>query len=96
MKKILFILLLSSSSISFAASGDIIVSDSCSYKSEFEQCKEQNKNGNPRSIEEFVCISSNNNIEIMTQIILDIQFKKYDKELDTYLKQLEANKTKYF
>lgn len=96
MKKIIsFILLLCISPISFAASGDV-VSDSCSYKSEFEQCKEQNKNGNPRSIEDFVCISSNNDVEILTQIILDKQFKKYDKELDTYLKQLEDNKTKYF
>lgn len=82
--------------ISWWASWDTKISDTCPYKSEFEQCKQENKNGNPRSIEDFICISSNNDVEIMSQIILDKQFKKFDKELDNYLKELEDNKTKYF
>lgn len=97
MKYILFIsIFLCFFEISFWASWEVKVADTCSFKSEFEQCREENKNGNPRSIEDFVCLSSNSDVEIMSQIILDKQFKKFDKELDTYLKQLEDNKTKYF
>lgn len=96
MKKVIsFFILFSFVLNTYAATGEI-VADDCAYKSEFEQCMEANKNGEPRSIEDFVCVSSPNSVEIMSQIILDKQFKKYDKELDTYLTQLENNKTKYF
>lgn len=37
-------------------------------------------------IEDFVCLASSNYFEIMAQIILDKEFKKIDKEVDTYFK----------
>lgn len=80
--------------ISFA--NDLIISNSCSYKWEFNQCKQANKNYIPRSIEDFVCISSTNNEAIMAQIILDIEFRKIDKEVENYLQNLEDDKDKYF
>ncbi len=73
-----------------------LVSDICSYKWEFEECIWANKNGQARTVEDFVCISSNNYFQIMGQIILDLEFKKIDKEVDTYFKNLEDNKSYYF
>lgn len=96
MKKLIFLLFLSIFNISLASSGDLVVSDTCEYKSEFEQCKSANLNWQARSIEDFVCLSSQNYVEIMWQIVLDKEFKKLDKELDTYLKNLEDNKSYYF
>ncbi|MBW7954691.1 hypothetical protein H3C61_02675 [Candidatus Gracilibacteria bacterium] len=74
----------------------LVVSDMCQYKQEFEECLDANKNGTTRSIEDFVCIASNNYFEIMSQIILDKDFKKIDKDVDTFFKNLQENKNYYF
>ncbi len=73
-----------------------VVSDLCQYKWPFEQCLAANKDGSTRTIEDFVCLASSNYFEIMAQIILDKEFKKIDKEVDTYFKNLEDNKSYYF
>lgn len=98
MKKIILLSLfwIWSFQFSFAAEKAFVVSDLCTYKSEFEQCFEANKNGSTRTIEDFVCLPSKNNFEIMSQIILDKEFKKIDKEVDEYFESLEDNKSYYF
>lgn len=73
-----------------------VVSDLCQYKSEFEQCLDANKDWSTRTIEDFVCLASNNHFEVMAQIILDKEFKKIDKEVDEYFQNLEDNKSYYF
>lgn len=78
------------------AQDKLIVSDLCQYKQEFEECLDANKSWNTRSIEDFVCIASNNYFEIMSQIILDKDFKKIDKDIDTFFKNLQENKNYYF
>lgn len=74
------------------------LSKECKYSSEYEEClKSQSSWTNwPRGITEFVCISSRNNWKIMAQIILDKEFKKIDKKIDSYLSFLEKNKDYYF
>lgn len=96
MKKIFFLLLIFIIHTSFASSWELAISETCEYKWEFEQCKSANKTSQTRSIEDFVCLPSQNDVEIMWQIVLDKEFKKLDKELDTYLKNLEDNKSYYF
>lgn len=81
---------------SFAATGDLKVQDTCSYKWQFEECMQANKTWSHRTIEDFVCIWSSNQFEIMSQIILDVEFKKVDKEVLNYLEWLEENKSYYF
>lgn len=70
--------------------------DTCSVTSELTQCIESNKNWDPRNIQDFVCLSSNNSYEILLQIILDKEFKKIDKDVETYLAKLEDNKNEFF
>lgn len=79
-----------------ATTHTLLISDLCPYSGEFYQCVEANKSGSTRSIEDFVCLSSNNYFEIMGQIILDKEFQKLDKEVDTFFKNLEKNKDFYF
>lgn len=97
MKNTIFVSLffVSSIQLSFAAES-FVVSDMCTYKSEFEECIEANKNGSTRTIEEYLCLPSKNNFEIMWQIILDKEFRKIDKEVDEYFESLENNKSYYF
>lgn len=70
--------------------------NSCKYESEINECTEANKNWDPRSIEDFICIQSNDREEIAYQIILDKKFKEIDKEAITFLDSLEKWKDYYF
>lgn len=72
------------------------LSQSCSYAWEFQQCLWANKNGTTRTIEDFVCIPSQNHYDIMGQIILDVEFKKIDKEIESFFESFEENKDYYF
>lgn len=94
MKIIILILFLFSFNFTYAGSWDVL--DTCEYKWEFEDCMQANKDWDSRSIEDFICISSSNKYEIMPQIILDLEFKKVDKEVEIYLKSLEDNKSEFF
>lgn len=94
MKQFLLFLLLISFNFAYADDKDVL--DTCEYKWEFDQCTQANKDWTPRSIEDFVCISSSNKYEIMPQIVLDKEFKKIDKDVEKYLKRLEDNKSEFF
>lgn len=78
----------------FAKSWEVL--DSCEYKWDLEMCIEANKKWTNREIEDFVCISSGDPTKILSQIILDKEFKKIDKEAESYLKKLESNKNEFF
>ena len=71
----------------------------CKYTSEWEQCIEENRGGNPWSIEpenDFLCVSSQSSEEIIYNIILDKQFTTIDTKAAEYLDVLETNKDYYF
>lgn len=61
----------------------------CSYASKFEQCVAANQNGNPRSITDFECLPSQNNDDILTQIIIDEKFKEVETQALAYLNALQ-------
>lgn len=65
---------------------------SCEYAWKFQQCKVANQNGSTRSIEDFVCISSNKDEDILDQIILDVEFKKIDSQIEIFLDALWEDK----
>lgn len=90
MKK-LFLLIISFLSFSFANAEEL----SCSYKSDFDQCMEENKNWSPHSIEDFICISSEPK-NVLYNIVLDKKFKELDKQADDYLVSLYESKNYYF
>lgn len=68
----------------------------CEYESYINQCIEANKTWKARTIDDFVCPDTKDKIKIISQIILDLEFKKIDKEVENYLSNLEASKNKYF
>ena len=63
----------------------------CEYTSQLEQCIAANKNGNPRSIEDFECLASTDSEEILMQIILDDKFKEVQKRGIEYLDKMEKD-----
>ena len=65
---------------------------SCEYVWKFNECKVANQNGTSRSIDDFVCISSNNDEDILDQIILDVEFKKIDDQVEDFLDKLWNDK----
>lgn len=69
------------------------LSDSCQYKDKFEACYNAT---NPREITDFVCVKDRWDSWMLFQIILDDKLKKYDKEVEKYLEDLETNKSYYF
>lgn len=93
-KGIIFILIFANTFPLYAS--DIL--DSCSYKWKVDECIEANKPSwaGPRSIEDFVCISSQSEWKILGQIVLDEEFKKVDEEVEAYLNFLEQSKDYYF
>lgn len=95
--KIISLLVLVSllTSFSFVKASDEL-SDNCAYEWEFQLCKQANKDGSTRGIEDFVCLSSNNSFDIMGQIILDKNFKEIDREVEEYLESLQKNKDYFF
>ena len=71
----------------------------CKYMSKWEKCIEANNNWTIRWIDpqkDFLCRETNNNEEIIYNIILDEKFKPIDKEANEYLEKLEKNKNYYF
>lgn len=69
---------------------------SCKYTWEIDKCMKAQYTWNQKSIEDFVCINSDDRWKITYQIILDKEFKKIDKKMDKYLENLEKNKNIYF
>lgn len=67
----------------------------CKYQAQINQCNSANKNGTVRWIEDFVCIVWTYE-ELTYQVILDMEFKKLDNEMDTYVANIEKNKNMYF
>jgi hypothetical protein len=65
---------------------------SCEYAWKFDQCKVANQNGSSRSIKDFVCISSSKDEEILDQIILDVEFRKIDDQIENFLDKLGQDK----
>lgn len=72
--------------------------NACNYESQIKECIDANSSAWnwPRSIEDFVCISSTNREKIVYNLILDKKFKEVDEKIKEYLKFLELNKTEYF
>ncbi len=66
----------------------------CAYADKFQQCAVANQNGSARSIDEFVCLQSNNYENILDQIILDVKFKEIDEEVEKFIEWLEKDKEK--
>lgn len=100
MKYLLILVLLIPFNFVFASSWDELLPDCNSdYSSKYKECFQANDPKGwswPRSIEEFVCINSTDKYEILPQIILDVEFKKIDKKVESYLAQLENNKEEFF
>jgi len=70
--------------------------ESCKYNNKIEKCLEANKSWKPRSIKDFICLTSNDKEKIIYQIVLDQEFKIIDQEIEFYLNNLEQQKDKYF
>lgn len=70
----------------------------CKYEEKIKQCVGANSSLTswPRSIEDFVCISSSSREKIAYNIALDAKFKEIDKRIETYLWWIEQNKNEYF
>lgn len=64
---------------------------SCPYQSQVEQCIAENENGDPRSIDDFVCPQSQNNEKTADQVVLDLKAKQIDKDMEQELKNIENN-----
>lgn len=67
----------------------------CEYLSEIEECVSANKNWSNESIQDYVCRVWNYE-EIAYQVVLDMEFKPVDEEMDKYIQDLEDNKNYYF
>ncbi|MFK7780476.1 MAG: hypothetical protein QM490_05080 [Candidatus Gracilibacteria bacterium] len=67
----------------------------CSYKGEIDACIAANKSGTTKSIEDFVCRVGTYE-EVAYQVVLDLEFKLLDEEMDLYIENLEKNKNFYF
>ena len=67
----------------------------CKYKWEIEMCNAANESWTTRSIEDFVCIVWTKE-EVSYQVVLDMEFKTLDEEMDKFVDELEKNKSTYF
>lgn len=76
----------------FASQWNAVEPMNCEYAWKFEQCKVANQNGTSRSIEDFVCISSTKDEDILDQIILDVEFKKIDDQIESFIDKLDRDK----
>lgn len=104
--KLLTIILLFSTIRYSNAETEALVTDKCEVKSQFYECLEANwfdKNwvktwSTPmnRMIDEYICISEDNHIKILENIILDTEFKKVEEWMDNFLNSLANNKEYYF
>lgn len=68
----------------------------CDYYDLMLDCKEKNKNGIAHLTTDYLCISSDNDEEILYNIILDKKFGLVDKKVDDYMKWLSSSKNYYF
>lgn len=69
----------------------------CEYSQEIKECFEANKNDSTREINDFVCLAKKWNPEYYSyQIILDKRFQEIDEKIETYIQNLEDNKSYYF
>ena len=66
----------------------------CKYEEKISRCLNNNKIWF-RAITDFICVKWSKE-KVTYQIILDEKFKETDKEIESYLKVLEKNKTFYF
>lgn len=80
----------------------------CKYESEISQCNSEIQKFVPKnwwkyiynwssikSFEDFVCLQAAPETRV-AQIALDLNFKEIDEEVDTYIKDLEAQKNRFF
>lgn len=67
----------------------------CKYETELNQCLESTKNSQDPNLW-FICKKWKLQWEIYSQIVLDIEFRKIDKEVENYILQLEADKDRFF
>lgn len=70
-------------------------SAACLYQGKVDTCVSANQSWTYLSIEDFVCILWSKE-RITFQIALDTRFKVLDEDMDTYITELDDNKTKYF
>lgn len=68
---------------------------SCAYKGEIDACISANESWTTKAIEDFVCITWTPE-EVAYQVIVDLEFKPLDEEMDLFLEELETNKNYYF
>ena len=68
--------------------------ETCEYKAKVKECQDALKNQTSRSLD-YIC-SQWNETQILLQIILDDEFKKIDKKVESYLSNLEKSKNKFF
>lgn len=70
---------------------------SCEYDGQFQECMQANQWGNPRSIEDFICLQSQDQAKVLDQIILDAKFREIDDKveelLDAYKNDKESSVT---
>lgn len=99
-KIISFLSILWISAVSFwIYSLNVDAAPNCEYADKITKCVNANSllSGNtPRSIEDFVCISSSSREKIAYNIVLDAKFKEIDKKVESYLESIEKNKDEYF
>ena len=69
--------------------------NTCEYRSQIDECIAAQETWKQKSIEDFVCTNWND-AKVMYQVILDMEFKKLDKQMDQYLDNLEKVKNRYF
>jgi hypothetical protein len=72
------------------------VSAECEYYDLMLDCKENNKHGIPSLSIDYLCVFSDNDEEILYNIILDKKFGVTDKKIDDYMKWLSSSKNYYF
>lgn len=82
----------------YSLNADTTVAPECKYAGKIKQCVEANSSLTnwPRTIEDFVCISSSSREKIAYNIVLDDEFKKIDTRIQTYLEWIEKAKNEYF
>ncbi len=95
MKYIYWITFLLALSIWFLVIPSPLYWNESSYESQIQQCIDANEKWTTRQIEDFLCINWSKE-KILYQIILDLEFKEIDDQIDVYLTELEESKNYYF
>jgi len=74
----------------------VAYASSCEYTAQIDQCREENKWWDPRSIDEFLCPQNSDTDKQAYQVVLDGEFSKLDEEVEDYLNKLQSEKDKYY